>query len=188
MNLTKIAAPWIPVLLIMAVGAADMRSKSELPVSPTVEPPRDTAPLFQSLDSPVGFTLYEGLPRPSSGQEAYAQERMRTDIFFLGVHAFYKEPVSLSAVDATQLREIVAHKDSHLEYRGPKLCGGFHPDYVVMWNDGTFGAMICFGCHEWGIFTPQDSYYEDIERSAYEKLRTILSRYVINRPAAQKTE
>lgn len=35
-------------------------------------------------------------------------------------------------------------------YRGPKMCGGYHPDYCLEWQStrGTYYALLCTGCHE----------------------------------------
>jgi hypothetical protein len=35
-------------------------------------------------------------------------------------------------------------------YRGPKLCGGYHPDYCFEWHSsqGTVYGLLCTGCHE----------------------------------------
>jgi hypothetical protein len=130
-------------------------------------------------------TVYEGLPHQSFDQDAYAIEVKRADLVWLEEFPFYAKPLEIPEAEKKTLTAIAGRATAHVPFGGYKLCGGYHPDYAVVWTgrDGKkSGSLICFGCHEWKNFTPAGRLYEDLEKTAYDELRAILLKYAEQRP------
>lgn len=130
-------------------------------------------------------TVYEGLPHQASEGDAYTIEVKRADLVWFEGFPFYAKPLKVSEADKKSLTAIAGRPAAHVLFSGYKLCGGYHPDYAVIWTgrDGKkSGSLICFGCHEWKNFTPAGRLYEDLEKTAYDELRAILSKYAEQRP------
>jgi hypothetical protein len=132
--------------------------------------------------------VYEGLPHHLFDRDLHASELKRSDLIRIEGYPFYAVPLTVTPDEKTKLTEIVLRKEGHVPFRGPKLCGGYHPDYAIVWeHDGKkSGSLICFGCHEWKNFTPRGRLYEDLSQSAYADLKSILSKYVVQRPKSEK--
>lgn len=145
---------------------------------------KDIATFFEAVGSADTIIVYEGLPHPTWDREVFQSESKRRDLIRFAGYTFYAKPLGISPADERKLTEIALRREAHVSFGGYKLCGGYHPDYAVIWKRGdeVSGSLICFGCHEWKNFTPVGRLYEDIEQSAYKDLQTVLSKYSINRP------
>ena len=130
------------------------------------------------------LTLYEGLPHPFSERESFASERDRKQTTKLHGFYFYPAQQTVKLDDARSLQALFVQTDAFVPYRGPKACGGFHPDYALEWTaeEGTYQMLICFGCHEVKVFGPNSAVYCDIPSNTYQALKTLLSGYVKQRP------
>lgn len=115
---------------------------------------------LDAIASAESVTIYEGLPHQMWDEELYAIEAKRADILWLQGYPFYDRPLEVAAGEKKKLTTIVLRKESHVPFRGYKLCGGYHPDYAIVWekNGAKSGSLICFGCHEWKNFTPKAGY------------------------------
>jgi hypothetical protein len=63
---------------------------------------------------------------------------------------------------------------------GAKLCGGYHPDWMIRWiaRDGTEHELhLCFGCHEAKLYGPDYQLYCELGEDGYKSLKAILDRY-----------
>ncbi|MBL9085454.1 MAG: hypothetical protein JNK76_26855 [Planctomycetales bacterium] len=134
--------------------------------------------------------LYEGLPHQSSEHELLAEELRTKATQEFHNYPFYAEPLALRDEDAKRLSEIRGNVRTFHQYRGPKGCGGFHPDYLVEWHVGAdrFQALICFGCTEVKLFGPGLESLNDLEEDAENQLRELLKRYRKHRPASWNAE
>lgn len=96
---------------------------------------------------------------------------------------FYTETLPLKPDDAKQLKDILSDERSFKPFFGPKKCGGYHPDYSVVWPVGetVLEVQICFGCHEVKIYGPDQSLYCDIAGDTLSRLKDILKPYRKNR-------
>ena len=74
---------------------------------------------------------------------------------------------------ASNFREIF------VKFRGFKLCGGFHPDFSLVWGTGDSAVEIhvCFGCHELKAFRKGVEVYCDIPNGTYDELKKLLQKY-----------
>jgi hypothetical protein len=150
----------------------------------------DVSGFLVNVRSAQTVAVYEGLPHPMFESDIYLSELKRADIVRIETFPFYAEPLSVSPPEKSTLTEIVLGDDAHIPYGGPKMCGGYHPDYVLIWDYAGHksGAMLCFGCHEVIYFTPQGRLIEELGGAAYGKLKAVLSRYRVNRPKALRGE
>ena len=144
----------------------------------------DVSGFLVNVRSAQTVAVYEGLPHPMFEDDIYLSELKRADVVRIETFSFYAEPLSVSPAEKSELTKIVLGDDAHIRYAGPKHCGGYHPDYVVIWDNAGHksGAMVCFGCHEVIYFTPQGRLIEELGDDAYGKLKAVLSRYRVNRP------
>jgi hypothetical protein len=145
---------------------------------------------FAAIESADSVTVYEGLPHQTWEGELRTAELRRSDLIHIEAHPFYAQPLNVSADEKKKITEIALRKEAHEPFSGHKFCGGYHPDYAIMWekNGQKSGSLICFGCHEWKNFTPRGRLYEDLGQAAYEELRSILARYVVHRPKIKKAD
>ena len=94
--------------------------------------------------------IYRGLPHQMWDKAALWTHLFITSNRSIGGYRFYTTRALAS--DTLRARLTAAFQASTLyqPYRGPKLCGGYHPDYCFEWRSsrGTFYALICTGCHE----------------------------------------
>jgi hypothetical protein len=156
------------------------------------EPPRGTdtnfdnhKPLAAGIAKADRVTLYEGLPHEAS--ESGQQELKTKKTVRLHGYPFYAEPLALKESDGKRLTDLVTEASSFAPYRGPKKCGGFHPDYCVEWRvgDEVYRCLVCFGCQEVKLYGPKADLYCDVSQPAYAKLGELLRPYRKQRPKAR---
>jgi hypothetical protein len=135
------------------------------------------------------FTLYEGLPHQFWDSKKLEEElaNKRTIRITRFAFPFYERPLSISSEDIEALRHLATSSDSFLSYGGPKLCGGYHPDYALAWSDGTSTSylLICFGCHEMFFDDGKHAFWADIRDEAAERFWSILHQYHDQRPRGE---
>ena len=100
---------------------------------------------------------------------------------------FYERPLPITAKDIEILRNLVTSADSFWSWRGPKLCGGFHPDYALAWSDGanTCYLLLCFGCGEMFFLDSKHALVAEVREEARKQFAAILSKYHDQRPISQ---
>jgi hypothetical protein len=146
----------------------------------------DLSGFLVNVRSAQTVAVYEGLPHQMFENDVYLSELKRADVVRIETFPFYEAPLNVSPPEKSKLTEIVLGDDAHIPYAGPKMCGGYHPDYVLIWDHAGHksGAMVCFSCHEVIYFTPQGRLIEELGDAAYGNLKAVLSRYRVNRPKA----
>jgi hypothetical protein len=129
-------------------------------------------------------TLYEGLPHQFVEHELFLRERNRKSVIESHGYLFYKRPLPLRAADAAAVREALLEASNYKPYSGPKSCGGFHPDYQLVWGKGRAAreAQICFGCREIKLFNNTQTLVADLPNTAFLHLRVLLDKYRAQRP------
>lgn len=144
-----------------------------------------------SPQAPVGgikssgqLTLYEGLPHQLYEAETLEQEKKKPTVD-LGGFPFYQEPLELKASDRESLRDLLGNPSSLKAFSGEKKCGGFHPDYAVEWTEKgrAYRYLICFGCGEARVISPDGDRRYDLEANVRQRLRDLLQPYRKNRPS-----
>jgi hypothetical protein len=126
--------------------------------------------------------VYEGLPR--FRKEQVEQDKDLKQELTLHGYQFFKNPHEVSAEDKKSLQELLGDSRSFHQWVGHKMCGGFHPDYLVEYRVGEsiYRILLCFGCHEIMIYGPDSSLWCDMNSTTYEKLLALLKKYDKNVP------
>ena len=131
------------------------------------------------------LSLYEGLPHPIYETEALAAEQKSKPTIDLHGYPFYRQPLVLKPGDDKQLRDVLGDGSSYRQHSGEKKCGGFHPDYAVVWSvrGQQSTDLICFTCQEIRRFGPAGEANFDIAAEVRERLKRLLASYLRDRPA-----
>jgi hypothetical protein len=132
-------------------------------------------PLTNSMGEKSELTVYRGvaranLERPPTPVTPKAND-VRT-VIRLG-ETFFKKPMSLSAAKTRKPLSLVKNPQSFSQWGGAKACGGFHPDYALVWKTGDLVVEmhLCFTCKEIKVFNGQTEIYCEIEEVAYQGLK-----------------
>ncbi len=83
------------------------------------------------------------------------------------------EPTPSSWAD---LSKAFLDADGFEAWTAEKLCGGFHPDWAVVWTtpEGPLEVLVCFGCDEVKVFSPRGRLRLDFGK---EKRAALLSAF-----------
>lgn len=171
-----------PAILGASLVAALATSCSTSPPIGKPAPVSAAAGVLAELRATEQVRVYEGLPHQAHEAEVLQKELRRRDVTRIGGYPFYTP--SKPARNASVLRRILGDPGSFAMYRGPKTCGGFHPDYAVTWQAGgpTRSALICFGCGEMLLSADGSWLPYNIRDRALAELRTALAPYAAKRP------
>ncbi len=151
---------------------------------PHVEPPVEESKAERdALLTSKTLTLSEGLPHPAKEAAAFAREEKRRDTLTLADFKFYKPDLKPDPARDQRLRQIIASPAS-LAMWTQKRCGGFHPDWSVNWRSGRkdIHALVCFGCKELMILSPEQQLRYNITPAAFKKLQAELVPLHAKRP------
>ena len=145
---------------------------------------RSLAPLAAAIATADRTTLFEGLPHPVWEKGGLAAELKAKKTVQTHGFPFYAEPLPLKAEDAKALTALAANPKSFQKWAGAKLCGGFHPDYLVEWAVGkeAYRMQVCFGCHEVKMFGPKAAVCVDMSDDGLHGLEKVLKPYRKDRP------
>jgi hypothetical protein len=143
-------------------------------------------PEYQAISSGVrmadSVTFYEGLPHPLGSREEFASELATKKTTEIHGRAFYEQPLVMDPQDLERFRAACLEAENFRVVRGMKLCGGFHPDYLLSWRQGErrFDFEFCFGCGEAKMFLgDQETLYVDMRTDVFADL---LEKYRAQRP------
>jgi len=119
--------------------------------------------------------LRVGLPHSFQDRSSFYAALWFTNSYSYDGYLFKERKVNTSKKFNDVTTAILTSIDSFEPYAGPKLCGGYHADYMFTLTEAgeDYHFMVCFGCHEVLIYTPSGSRIVDLDREAYNKLRDI---------------
>lgn len=129
--------------------------------------------------------IYEGLPRPDFESNLFQSEKRTKPTVKIHGYYFYKEPTEFSRDDTVEFESMLATDSAFIDWGGLKLCGEYHPDFAIEWQDAAgsqYDALICFGCNEAKFYGPGVPLHCDVGRTASKILRPMLFKYGKNRP------
>lgn len=134
--------------------------------------------------------IYEGLPHQTFEPDLLANELLRPDISHICEFPFYDHPIEVTSEEKRRLSAVALHLDIRATPVGLKLCGGFHPDFAVVWErrGKRYGMLICFGSNEWKRFTPHHVRHETMSSHVQSEMRQLLSGRNFHRPLRTGTE
>jgi len=145
------------------------------------------SPISKGISRASSLLLYEGLPHQFWEADQFKKELAAKKTLLFHEFPFYERPLSVTPVDVETLRRLSAAANSFSSCRGAKACGGYHPDYCLIWKDGatTYELFICFGCHEMELYGPQQDFLADIRPDAFTQFETTLKKYRDQRPQSK---
>ena len=119
--------------------------------------------------------VYYGTPRKWGKTTKLAEATVEIDDF-----EFYAKSVTLSPDLAEKVTALVLNPLSFSEYRGLKLCGGFHPDFCIEWQFEEEGqrwhsrAFACLGCDEWRLIDSSSAVHTDMPKETADELLRLI--------------
>lgn len=135
--------------------------------------------------SRIVVQLFEGLPHPSREKQTFESELKSSDTLELAGHKFYPDAIDVDSAISTTLREVLTDPDSFYPVTGVKFCGGFHPDWLVAFDNmpERVEFCCCFGCKEVEIRCRREHVRLNMSESAATLLPKLLDRHRSKRPA-----
>ena len=136
----------------------------------------------EEVETADRVVIHEGLPGPTFEQDLYEYEIAKEQHETFDGFAFYKNPRPLVKAETEDLTQQIF--DAAIPYRGVKMCGEFHPDFMLEWKvrDASYRAHICFGCHELRLIGPGKDLLLDIDDSEFHAIEERLWKYSDKRP------
>lgn len=151
-----------------------------LPRTETLVPAAHSRGAANAINSLLVSQSSDEMRRRDALLKHYFQRELATKktMVLHGYH-FYENSVVPNSADIIDLRKLCSSRHSFAPYGGPGFCGGFHPDFALVWRTGdrTFHFLICLGCDEVKIFGPHTEQRFDIRESAVYGLEQILLKY-----------
>ena len=137
-------------------------------------------PISEGVRRASSLTLFEGLPHPMWESDQLETELGSKETILIHDFPFYERPLVVAPDDVEPLRSLCAATGSYSSYMGEKLCGGYHPDYCLRWEDDTetYDLMICFGCGEMKFYGPENYLIADLKA----EFETLLLKHRDQRP------
>lgn len=138
----------------------------------------------ESLKNAAQIFVYEGLPHQFFEAELLDAEQKRNDVIEVGGYSFYAPKTLLQLDRMEELKHWLSMEGSFSKFSGEKKCGGFHPDYAVVWEGQKrdYAVLICFGCGE-VIFTDGSKKLRyDLNNKTKSGLIELLADYAKKRP------
>ncbi len=123
--------------------------------------------------------IFEGLPHPINQPELLAAELQNKVNVSRHGFAFYKFPEKPDATDRKKLISLLMGDNSFRMVRGKKLCGGFHPDFSLVWalDGGEIEIQVCFGCQEIKAYHGDTAVHCEIGDDTFAVLKPLLNKY-----------
>lgn len=121
------------------------------------------------LGSGEDARVYRGLAHPQTEASRYRRQVAAGGWIEIEGFKFFRQPLAVPTATVASVLELYRQPSSHQAW-GPKdTCGGFHPDYALVWpGDGRRRVLqLCYGCHEWKFFGPGGTVLTDISEEAY---------------------
>lgn len=151
------------------------------------EPLPDIAKLLANTE---GTEVFEGLPHQLFERSAMEAEKKNKKVFSVAGQYFYEKKLPVTETDKASL-DLAFYADDFIRpYGGPKLCGGFHADYLIVWlrkDAPPTQALVCFGCGEIEFVFENSTFPADFTSGGYKSLKNILSKYRQERPRNEPT-
>jgi hypothetical protein len=139
--------------------------------------------LVAAIQKAKTVTVYEGLPHQLDERDLLAKELKDKKTVKRHGFPFYAEAITPKEGVAKELIALCGDQKSFLRYRRLKKCGGFHPDWLVEFDDGAqkVSVLVCFGCGEARLYGPKNDAFSDLGAGA-KKLTETLAALQKNRP------
>ena len=113
-----------------------------------------------------------GLPHNFSDSEDFVQELWHSDNRSIHGYRFYSDPIALTDELKQVIHDLFTTQGTFTPYGGPKLCGGYHADFAVRFDDAgqQYWFLVCLGCHEVLCYAKGEELVIELESTAYKAL------------------
>jgi hypothetical protein len=156
---------------------------------PTGKDRDEFATISSGISRASSVTLLEGLPHQHYEPEQLKQERDAKQTTEIGGFPFYERPLKITDADVETLRQLTTPPGNFTSHPDgvAKSCGGFHPDYCVVWKDGdqTYEMLICFGCRDAMFYGSTQKVLLEIGEKTFRHFKATLGKYHDQRPEPQ---
>lgn len=127
---------------------------------------------FKFIEGAERFTVFEGMPHQNFEADLLKIERDKIEETIIGDFSFYPEPQNLQKEDEPALKELLGAPHVFRPFLYLKMCGGFHPDYVIRFTKGEkhCDLLLCFGCGDARILHDGKVIHCHIFKNAWQKL------------------
>ncbi len=130
--------------------------------------------VIDSLDAGAQLEIYRGIPRGkfSEVEEALGSGNDGDKRYIRRYGAFFYSQAEVpEGNDAKQLLALVKNPQSFRKFGGFKLCGGFHPNFALVWTKDEIAVEIhvCLTCHEIKLFQSRLEIYCEMDDDAYQQ-------------------
>ena len=134
--------------------------------------------------------VFEGLPHPRWEPSLLAAEAKRGNSFEDHGFLFYTPASRITEADTVAVRRILRLEKNFSQFKGFKMCGGYHPDFLIRLSDENtiVSFQICFGCGEARIFKGAQIVHCDLAGEGFTFLQAILEDYYSERPDKKQVE
>lgn len=155
----------------------------------------------QALDQENSLVIREGMPRDFNSAidpEPVPHKTLSEEFPIFAVNDpvrygyHFREEVRHVAPDEREnFRSLLLEPGSMFPWIGPKMCGGFHPDWSLeMYGKGYSKPILelhfCFGCNEVRIYTSSFQLVADLPQESVNQFRRLLAKYPGQNPARPK--
>ena len=122
--------------------------------------------------SPV--KIYEGLSHSFFEKDQLIDEILLGSRKIIHGHGFRLNAIEPNEVTQAVVAELWSGK-IFLPWCGEKMCGGFHADYCLCWEDegASYDLMICLGCGEALLFRDGAALRCDLQHDFSDRLRDL---------------
>lgn len=173
----------ITLKIIKEQASADIQKASDEKEQRIASFPK-LQPLLAKITDDMALTILEGLPHPLYNREQLAEELNTKKSVTQHGFAFYQQAIQPSAEDKRTLTALLKNPASFKPFTPGKMCGGFHPDFTLVWeiNGTPLEVQVCFGCGEIRAYHGEEKVYADIADQA-GALKPLLDKYHKQCPA-----
>lgn len=121
------------------------------------------------------LVVYRGFPRREALTDDEPEPKKDPNVALRG-YLFQPRAYACDEKATAKLREICSTKAAFKKWRGPKKCGGYHPDYCLQFKNGdtVTSVLLCYGCNEAKFFGSKANLYVDADAAALEAIQVIL--------------
>ena len=177
----------LPIVLALVVAAViwHQNSKPTAATSPPGPPDaRDLVSQWHIDFKNARIVIRQGALDRTSGENLEPDDRtthdapIEEDTVRFG-YVFEPEHLALTADDENKLVAALLKPASLSPWIGPKMCGGFYPDYSIqVWQD-KYPALeihLCFGCSEAKVHAQEYFMIAELSSDTFSALKEILPR------------
>lgn len=168
----------LAIFLVVYVARAGYWSYTE-------NPRHGLRALIDVIQSSSQFAVSEGLPHPAWEREVFLEEMQKPHVVYRD-HRFYEGHIDLSERDRKTIEDLFTERELvPSSWKVVKMCGGFHPDFRVVWrtaNGSEAEALVCFACNEVHVYSGVFRCKFGVPQTVEDRIEALWWPYRLQRP------